>query len=314
MSAQVEAAQQQQAQKAEVPGLPTEGVSSKEPVAPRGSSTAMPQKDIVIKSATFGDETSATDVTKTLAKQLIDYGYVDVTADQSLIPIVNWSGPAKVSLTRQEEQEAQERAVDECGGAQNKSCVEVRKQQKMQLMLKEKQNKSVAADKVIKGRRLTVTYIDGSGRQQTMIVPDGNQFKVGNPDKKKGEINPFGPFAVLNALAKIGITLVVVFGWVYSVTATYRTFLQDGYRWIGYAATAAAIFVPYSGFFIMFVFFLIKSVLPDNIKKALAPYVPTTITSLAKRPGTTIGPLIKSTEPAPVLPGNRSNVRSVFSQ
>ena len=313
MSAQVEAAQQQQLQKAEVPGLPTEGVATTAPVPPEASSTSMPGKDIVIKNATFGDETSTTDVTKTLMQQLDEYGYVDVTADQTLIPIINWGGPKATKLTRAEQQEAQEKAVDECGGAQNKSCIEVRKQQKMQLMLKEKENKSVAADKVVKGRRLTVTYVDEAGREQTMIVPDGNQFKVGSP-AKKGEINPFGPFAVLNALAKIGLTLVVVLGWVYSVTATYRTFLQAGYRWIGYAATAGAIFVPYSGFFIMFVFFLITSVLPDNIKKALAPYVPTTITSLAKRPGTTIGPLIKSTEPTPVLPGNRSNVRSVFSR
>ena len=288
MSAQ--AVEQQQLQKAEVPGLPTEGVASTAPVAPEASSTAMPGKDIVIKNATFGDETSTTDVTKTLMQQLDEFGYVDVTADQGLIPIINWNGPKSTTLTRQEQKEAQEKAVDECGGAQNKSCIEVRKQQKMQLMLKEKENKSVAADKVVKGRRLTVTYVDEAGREQTMIVPDGNQFKVGNP-AKKGEINPFALMPVLNALAKIGITLVVVFGWVYSVTATYRTLIEAGYRWVAYAGTAGAIFFPYSGFFIMFAFFLFTSVFTKK-PAAIAPYVPTTIQSLAKRPGSTLSSVI----------------------
>lgn len=289
MSAQAAAVEQQQLQKAEVPGLPTEGVSATAPVPPPATSTGMPPKDIVIKSATFGDETSATDVTKTLTEQLQEYGYVDVTADQSLIPIINWGGPKATRLTRLEQQEAQEIAIDECGGAQNKSCIEVRKQQKMQLMLKEKQDKSVAADKVVKGRRLTVTYIDENGREQTMIVPDGNQFKVGEP--KKGEINPFGVGAILNALAKIGITLVVVLGWVYSVTATYRTFLEAGYRLPGYVATAASIFFPYSGFFIMFAFFLFTSIFTKK-PAGIAEYVPKTIESLAKRQGATVGSVI----------------------
>jgi hypothetical protein len=223
----------------------------------------MPGGDITIKRATFGDETSTTDVTKNLSSQLEENGYVDVTADTSLVPLVNWSGPQKVYLNTQEEEYAQEKAVDECGGAQNKSCVETRKQQKMALMLKEKEEKTAGSDKIVKGRRLTVTYVDGSGQEQTVVVPDGNQFKVGEPTK--GDSSPFRVNAVLTQLVLAVISLVGCFGWVYSVVATYRTFLEAGFRKVGYAATAASIVMPYSGFLIMFAFFALKSTFAKNL-------------------------------------------------
>ena len=292
MNAQGEAVQQQQIEKAaDVPGLPIEKTSSLSPVPPQATVSSMPKKDIVIKRATFGDETSSTDVTKTLTDQLINNdGYIDTTADQSLIPIVTWfgGGEGTTRLSRAEEREAQQKAQDDCGGGQNKSCVEVRKQQYSQAKLKEKAQKSVAADKVVKGRRLTVTYIDESGREQTSIVPDGNDFKVGTPT---ADSNPFSTNAILWKLLYISSTLIVVIGWVYSVTATYRTFLQAGYRWIGYAATAASIFIPYSGFFIMFGFFLFTTLVTKK-PAAIAAYVPKTIESIAKRPGATVSSVI----------------------
>lgn len=314
MNAQTEAAQQQQVDKAtNVPGLPLEKTSSTSPVAPVSSAPGVPPKDIVIKRATFGDETSATDVTKTLTDQLDKKKYIKVVADQSLIPAISWFGGGDTTrLTRKEELEAQQKAQDDCGGGQNKSCVEVRKQQYSQSKLKEKAQKAVAADKVVKGRRLTVTYIDESGREQTVVVPDGNEFQVGAGSE--GPVDPFSFNAVLWKLIYMSTTLVVVVGWVYSVVATYRTFLQAGYRWLGYAATAASIFIPYSGFFIMFGFFMFKSVITQK-PESIAAYVPTTIESLVKRPGATIGPLIKSTEPRSpsVAPGERSRVGSLFS-
>jgi hypothetical protein len=260
----MEAVEQQQLRNAQVPGLPTEGVAAgPAPLPPSSSAPSMPGGNIVIKRATFGDETSATDVTKNLTSQLEEYGYVDVTADNSLIPLVSWNGPKKVRLDEREQEYAQEKAEEECGGGQNKSCVEVRKQQQMALMLKEKENKTGAADKIVKGRRLTVTYVDEFGQEQTAVVPDGSQFKVGEPTKK--EISPFTISSTLSNLLLAVFTLVGMFGWVYSVVATYRTFLEEGFRKLGYAATGVAIFFPYSGFFIMFGFFALKSIFSKNL-------------------------------------------------
>lgn len=291
MDAKAVAVESQQLKNAEVPGLPTDRISTSAPVPSITSPPSMPGKRIVIKRATFGDESSATDVTKTLTDQLDEKGYVDVTADSSLVPLINIGGPKKVSLTPQEMDEAQKQAVEECGGGQNKSCVDARQQQRMQLMLKEKENKTVAADKVVKGRRLTVTYIDESGREQTVLIPDGNAFKAGEPPEKKQE-EKSGVFSINPVLANVlvyGTTFVVVIGWVYSIVATYRTLLEAGYRWIGFAATAVAIFIPYSGFLIMFGFFVITSFMGKNTDKLPTPAL---IQSIARRPGATVSSVI----------------------
>lgn len=255
----MDAVEQKQLKNAEVPGLPSEGVSTKEPVAPLPTIPGKPGKDIVIKRATFGDETSTTDVTSTLVNDLDANGYVKVTADQTLIPMFDWKAPKKVNLDRREQQFAEDIAVKECGGASNKSCVELRKQQKMALMLKEKEGKATASDKIVKGRRLTVTYVDENGQEKTAVVPDGNEFQAGDP-KKKG--TGFSLAGTIGTLIGLGAMIVAIFGWVYSVVATYRTILEAGYiKWVVYAATAAAIFIPYSGFFIMFGFFFLTTVI-----------------------------------------------------
>jgi hypothetical protein len=288
---------QQQIEKAQVPGLPAEGVGpASEPISPTSNQPVVPKtpgKNIVIKRATFGDETSTTDVTKTLSQQLEEQGYVDVMADASLVPLVNWGGPKKVELNQQEQEYAQEKAEEECGGGENKSCIEVRKQQQMALMLKEKESKTAAADKIVKGRRLTVTYIDENGKEQTAVIPDGNQFKAGTPKDEdpitgKKKPNPFTPSTLVIQLIKVSTTLVFTFGWVFSVVATYRTFLEVGSRIPGYIATGVAIFFPYSGYFIMLAFFAIKSFFGANLTVSK----PGLVQTIAKRPGATVASVI----------------------
>jgi hypothetical protein len=254
-----EAVEQQQIQIAESSGAPSEGLAPVVPVSPLSSPPDVPQNDIVIKRAEFGDETSATDITKTLTDQLDEYGYVDVTAGGNLIPSILWGDSKTTRLEAADIQYAEELAIEDCGGAQNKSCVEIRKQQHAQKVLREKADREYSSDKIVKGRRLTVTYIDAAGREQTVVVPDGNQFKIGSPKKEGGEISPFSTNTVVwNVMIAIG-TLIFLLGWVYSVVATYRTLIQAGFRMWGYVGTALAILFPYSGFLIMLVFFAITA-------------------------------------------------------
>lgn len=209
---------------------------------------------VLIKQATFGDETSATDVTQSLQGRVTN-GYLAVVADSKLLPAVTLNTTA-AELTPEDKDLAMKKAIEQCNGANDQACLAERSGKFEQSLLQQKIAEQNATDKTVKGRRLTVTVIDDYGKEQTLQIPDGQEFKVGNPPA--GAATASTGFSVASAAIQIGGILlgaILLFLWVFSVVATYRTLLDAGYRVPVYIGTATAILIPYSGYLIMLVYF-----------------------------------------------------------
>ena len=213
---------------------------------------------VTIKSATFGDERSNTDVTAILAEQIKSKGGVDVPVNSSLVPVFGAGAAAK--LTDQEVRDAQSQAEEACGGTNDQVCIELKQQEFQAQRLQEKRMETNRVENIIKGRRLRVTYIDENKRLQVAEIPEGQTFKLGTP-KSAPEFKidtsrfSFSLGGTVLEVLKWAAVAVATFGYAFSILITYRSFIQAGYVILTYAATAAAVLIPYSGYFIVFAFF-----------------------------------------------------------
>lgn len=236
--------------------------------------------EVFISSAYLGDERSAVKVTDSLTQKLLGSSDNSVDVDSKLIPIVQVEG--STALTDDQVREAQERAELDCEGATDNSCVEIKSQEYLRKMIKEKLNSVQSSANLVKGRRMVVT-LNVDGEDRTYVIPEGQKFKLdesvigdrklidpygvaaGSPDL--GEISAadiFGEMGIQigKALGVIAATAVYVF----SVVATYKVFIQAGYTIVAYIATASAVFIPYSGIFITLGFFAIKEFIQNRPK------------------------------------------------
>jgi hypothetical protein len=223
---------------------------------------------VTIESAYLGDERSRVNVLSSLKKKLQSDGSLVTPVDSSLLPLIQVDG--KISLNDDEVQEAKEKATNICGNANDSTCIEMKSQELQRSRLQEKENEAQSTANIIKGRRLTVTVVD-NGRRRTVEIPEGQEFRLGA--KKPSEapftvdtsfLSNFKPTAVLTEIIKgLGI-VVATFVYGFSIISTYKTFIQAGYTYLGYAATAAAVMIPYSGFAIMLAFFAVRAWL-ENI-------------------------------------------------
>lgn len=211
---------------------------------------------VTIQSAYLGDEKSRVNVTESVRKKITDSG-IEVPVDSSLIPILQVGG--EVKLTDADKQEAREKAEQLCGNASDSACMELKTQEFYRQRLAEKENEKTSTANIIKGRRLTVN-IEEDGKVSTVEVPEGQVFKLTKKElgSKKlesiegGGVRVGGPILeVLKVFGIIGATTVYAF----SILITYRSFLETGIQWQTYLATAIAVFVPYSGFLIILVWF-----------------------------------------------------------
>jgi hypothetical protein len=235
--------------------------------------------EVFISSAYLGDERSAVKVTDSLTQKLLSSYDNSVDVDSKLIPIVQVEG--STALTDDQVREAQERAELDCEGATDNSCVEIKSQEYLRKMIKEKLNSVQSSANLVKGRRMVVT-LNVDGEDRTYVIPEGQKFKLDpsvigdrklvDPyglagDAGVGEISAgdiFGELGVqlLKALGVIAATAVYVF----SVVATYKVFIQAGYTIVAYIATASAVFIPYSGIFITLGFFALKEFIQNRPK------------------------------------------------
>lgn len=216
---------------------------------------------ISIESAYLGDEKSRTNVTNSLRSKLTDSG-IDVVADSKLLPMIQLEGPTK--LSNDELRVAKENAQTACGGSNDSTCIEMKTQEFSRQRLAEKENEKLSSANIIKGRRLTVTYKE-NGKTKTVEVPEGQVFKVGG----KPELIPAtGPTKSLAQRLNLTGTALEIFKivsiivgtglYAFSILITYRSFIQMGYTWQTYVATAVSVFFPYSGFFIVLGWFGIR--------------------------------------------------------
>ena len=211
-----------------------------------------------ILNASFGDERSSTDVTANLAEMIKSKGSIDVPVNSSLVPV--FGKGASVKLDAADQQDAKDKAVNVCGNANDDVCIQMKTQEFEQSRLQEKMKETQSVGNLIKGRRLVVRYTDANGRLQMMEIPEGQNFKLGNPRSSPIDLdvsklkNIKGADVIASVFKYLGIA-VGVFVYAFSILITWRSFALADYRILKYAATAGAVVIPYSGFFITLVFF-----------------------------------------------------------
>lgn len=209
-----------------------------------------------ILSAYYGDSQGRKNVTKTV-KERVNNGEKEIVASNSLIPFLETSDT--IELDQQELDEAQREAEKQCGNANDTNCIRARSEEFQKKRLKEKEFESQSSANTIKGRRLEIEVME-NGKKKTITIPDGNKFPLPEGVRQSSigfQLPSFSGTAI--EATKIGVTILATFTYVFSIIATYRTFIEAGYTRLGYAATVAAIFIPYSGILSMLAFFAVTT-------------------------------------------------------
>ena len=220
---------------------------------------------VSIESAYLGDEKARANVTSSVRKKITDSG-IEVPVNSSLLPIIQLEGDT--SLNDSEIQEAREKAEAACGNASDSTCIELKSQEFKRQRMNEKENEQNSTANIIKGRRLTVTLND-DGKKKVLEIPEGQVFKLTKDElgsKKLETEDSSSIFNVTGTLGEILKMLVIIVGtgvYAFSILITYRSFIQAGYVWPTYIATAVAVFFPYSGFFIVLGFFGIRELIKN---------------------------------------------------
>jgi hypothetical protein len=201
---------------------------------------------IVINQATWGDESSTTDITKVIQEKAKP-GYLDMIADNTIVPAVDLlSGSNDVVLTDSEKEDIKKKAVEICGNASDDKCIKFNQNQLESSSLQQKVAEKQSSANIVTGRRLTLTYTDDqTGLKRTVAIPDGQKVKFGNaPTYKMPSMSASNTMVgALGFFGKVILTLLYVF----SIAATYRLLILTNHMYVAYALTGLAILVPYSG-------------------------------------------------------------------
>lgn len=204
---------------------------------------------IIVQQATWGDESSATDITKSLqdkAKQ----GYIDLIADNTLVPAIDLlSGSQKVVLSDAEKTEINKKAIEICGSASDEKCINFNKNQLETSLLQQKIAEKQSSANIITGRRLTLTYKnEENGKPITVAIPDGQKVVAGKKPEFAGpDLSGLTPSStILGALGYVGQFMLTML-WVFSIAVTYHLLILTGNTITAYVLTAISIVVPYSG-------------------------------------------------------------------
>jgi hypothetical protein len=208
-----------------------------------------------IESAMFGDERYKRDVTNTIQDKYQKEGKVNVDVNSSLIPMVVI--PDEVVLTEGERGQIRNEAERQCGG-QDTTCIEAKRAELERAKFQDKRNRLNTSANLVKGRSLEVRYVDEYGAKKTIVVPEGQRFRLGTKTLEDG-YETFTRSRYYWEVLKIGGVILSTFLYVFSIAATYKTFMQGGYAVPAYVATGLAVLVPYSGYLSMLVFFAYTS-------------------------------------------------------
>jgi hypothetical protein len=202
---------------------------------------------IVVNQATWGDETSATDITANVQKQA-SAGFLDLVADNTLVPAIDLSGGSTtVTLSDSDKAEITKQAATLCGSVSDTKCIQFQKNQLETSMLQQKTAEQQSSANVVTGRRLTLTYTDKStGAQRTVAIPDGQKVKFGTPPVLTTANLPTLSGTALTAISTTG-TIIGILLYTFSIAVTYRMLMLKGHLKTAYLLTAVAIFIPYSG-------------------------------------------------------------------
>jgi hypothetical protein len=211
-----------------------------------------------IESAFYGDEKSQRNATKVLKDKVTGTG-LDLDVNEQLIP--PFEVVDKVELSSKEEKKIREEASRQCNGV-DEDCFRKTEDKLRQNALIEKQSQANSSATAIKGRRLTVNIIDENGERRRIVVPDGQKFKLENVtvnDPKKGPLQVPSKEYIQNQMSLIAGIVFSTLIYVFSIAATYTLFVPNTVLFISIPAVALSVFVPYSGYFLVFGYFAFKS-------------------------------------------------------
>ena len=222
---------------------------------------------VVIKRATYGDDTSNTDVTAAVANQIAGSGTVKIPVNSSIVPFFTLA--ETVSLSETEVKQAKQRAVDACGGPQDQICVAKRTEEMKSKMMDEKREQSNRVDNIVRGNRLELVVQDGA-KVRKIAVPEGQtltqEMLSGKPPKGTAPIDvkqATGPsFSLGSVVTSAGVWFGGFVGaliYVLAILITWKVFQDEGYVIPKYAATAATVLIPGSGLVITPLFFGLRS-------------------------------------------------------
>lgn len=228
---------------------------------------------VFLESAYFGDEKSFRNITSAIASK-ISGGVLDVTADEKLIPV--FEVVEKTELTNQDERVIREEAVKQCSEA-DQACLDSTMSKLRQQKLKEKEKETSNPATTIKGRRLTVVVRDENNKRKTLVVPDGQKFKLdgitSTDPSKTGFQLPSSSDIEKKAWIIVGIIL-AAFVYVFGIAAVYTVFMRqyegtgkDYFRMVAYGTAALSVILPYSGYFIIFGWFAVQSFIATYTKQ-----------------------------------------------
>ena len=201
-----------------------------------------------VKSATWGDERSSTDVTQAMIEKAKP-GYVDFVADNSIVPVFDVFGSRTVTIDDAESQTIKSQAISACNNNQaDKKCIEFQTNQLETQLLQKKTAEAQSSANIITGRRLTLTIIDDNGMERVLAVPDGQKVQFGDKPKiAMPETFSGGTSTLLWGVLKILLSMSLTLLWVFSIAAPYRIFVLEGKLMTAYILTGLAILIPYSG-------------------------------------------------------------------
>lgn len=211
-----------------------------------------------IESAFIGDEKAMRNVTKVLADKILGTS-IEVDVNENLIP--PFVEAPETSLTSSDERKIQEAAAKQCGG-NDQECITAKSAALRQEALAAKERQANSSANVIKGRRLTVNIIDENGKRRRVIVPDGQKFKMSNissSDPRKGLQVPTLDY-IQNQFTMLGRLTLETFVYVFGIILTFTVFsVYFGNPLFALPLVVIAVFIPYSGYIMVFGFYLFKT-------------------------------------------------------
>ena len=217
-----------------------------------------------IESAYYGDEKARRNITKSLNGKVVGTG-IDVDVDEKLIPA--FEVVDKTELTPDDERKIKDQAKEACANGADQKCMTATEARLRQTTLTEKETQTNSSANVIKGRRLIVNIRDEKGRKRQIVVPDGQKFSMKNisTNSTPGAILPSVTSVQKQVAIWIGVAVAAAI-YVFSVAATYTIFFPL-FDYFAIPLIMLALFVPYSGFMMIFLYFMVISAMKTYLGK-----------------------------------------------
>ena len=217
-----------------------------------------------IESAYYGDEKARRNVTKSLNGKVVGTG-IDIDVDEKLIP--PFEVVDKTELTKEDERKIKDQASQACGGGADQKCMTATEARLRQTTLTEKETQNNSSANVIKGRRLIVNIRDENGKKRQIVVPDGQKFNMKNisTNSAQGAVLPSVSSIQKQVAIWVGVAVAAAI-YVFSVASTYTVFFPL-FDYFSIPLIMIALFVPYSGFIMIFGYFMGISAMKSYLDK-----------------------------------------------